>query len=390
MKKIYLDHNATTPLHQDVKNSIIDALDVFGNASSMHMHGYLARERIESVRDYLYSYIHCSEGRIIFTSSGSESNNLVLKGLVCEGPLCAIHQSLKTKPHVLTTSIEHPSVLNTLSCVGRNGIEISTIPVDSYGMIAPEDVLRQIKPNTVLVSVMMANNEVGTILPVMEIGIRLKEKGIPFHCDAVQALGKFYINVDDLHVDYLSVSGHKINAPKGIGALYIRRNMTLCPLIHGGHQELNLRAGTENNLGIIAFGKALEVAEKDRASEVERVRALRDRFHQTILASLPGVHLNGHPELRLPGTLNLSFDKIDGAALLEMMAAKGISASSGSACSSGQGSASHVLTAMGLSPERVRSAVRFSFGYGNTEQDIDDAAKIVVDTVKKLRAISPL
>ncbi len=390
MKEIYLDHNATTPLHPEVKQAIIDSLDIYGNASSLHNLGFEARAQIESARQKLLQSLGATEGRIIFTSGGSESNNLVIKGLVCEGSVCSRALSNHQRPHLITTAVEHPSVLHTVSCLNRIGADVSIVKVDSYGIVDPDDIIREIRPTTVLVSVMYANNEVGSIQPVLEIGKRLREYPIAFHCDAVQAMGKIPIDVDELNVDYLSLSGHKINAPKGIGALYIRRTMSLCPLIHGGHQELNLRAGTENTLGIIALAKALEIAARDRETEIQQIHALRDRLHHNIQRLLEGVHLNGHPEKRLPNTLNLSFDRIDSAAILEMMAMYGIGASSGSACSSGQESASHVLTAMGLAPERARSALRFSLGYGNTQEQIDIASEQIGSIVKRLREVSPL
>ncbi len=391
MKIIYLDHNATTPIHAEVKQTIVESLEVFGNASSHHTYGFAAREKIEEARVRLLGYLGASEGRIIFTSGGSESNNLVLKGLVCEGDTCARKGCVSGgRPHVITTKVEHPSVINTVSCLHRFGADVTTLPVDQYGILDPDDLIKAIRPSTVLVSVMFGNNEVGSIQPVEEIGKILRERNIAFHCDAVQAVGKIPMNVEKMKIDFLSISGHKINALKGIGALYIRKTMSLCPMIHGGAQELNLRAGTENTLGIIALDKAIEIAEKDNFRESARIQKLRDLFHEKLTSKLDGVHLNGHPEKRLPGTLNLSFDRIDSAAILEMISMLGIAASSGSACSSDEEEASHVLTAMGLPPEITRSALRFSLGYGNTEAEISKAADIIVDTVKKLRAVSPL
>ncbi len=389
MKYIYLDHNATTPIHPEVKKAIIDSMDIFGNASSMHARGFEARNAIELVRSNLMQYLGASEGRIIFTSGGSESNNLVVKGLVCEGAVCS-RRAGPNRPHVITSAVEHPSVLNTISCLNRIGADVTQLKVDKFGMVDPDDVRRNIRPSTVLVSIMMANNEVGTIQPIEEIGKLLRSRNISFHCDAVQAIGKLPVNVDALNVDYLSLSGHKINAPKGVGALYVRSTMTLCPLIQGGHQELNLRAGTENTLGIIALGKAMELAVTHLDRSADALRALRDRLHKNIIENLIGVHLNGHPDKRLPGTLNLSFDRVDSAAIVEMLSASGIASSSGSACSSGDEKPSHVLTAMNLDPERVRSAIRFSLGYGNTEEEMDMAAEIICSVVEKLRSFSPL
>ena len=391
MELIYLDHNATTPIHPEVKKSIIESLDIFGNASSLHPHGIQARELIENSRELLMKFLGADEGRIIFTSSGSESNNLVLKGLFCEGSSCALSQLRKlVRPHIITSSIEHPSVINTVECLKRAGTDVTFLPVDEFGMVDPEDLISAIKPSTVLVSIMMGNNEVGTVQPVKEIGRICHEREISFHCDAVQTVTKLPINVNELNIDFLSLSGHKINAPKGIGALYIRKEINICPLIHGGHQERNLRAGTENNLGIIALGKAIEIAfDRGENHNLETI-ALRDLLQQRLFEKLDGVLLNGHPTQRLPGTVNVSFDRIDGAAVLEMLAMLGISASSGSACSSGSGDVSHVLHAMGLKPERIRGAVRFSVGDGNTHEEIEHAADVIANTVTKIRALSPL
>ncbi|MBN1355327.1 cysteine desulfurase [bacterium] len=389
MKRIYLDHNATTPLHPEVKQAIIDSLDIFGNASSIHPFGIETREKIEAVRSDLMAFLGASSGKVIFTSGGSESNNVVLKSHIRQQTTCC-GQANVDQPHVITTAIEHPSILNTVQCLRNLGADVTQVAVDRYGKVDPQDVIDTIRPNTILVSIMLANNEVGTIQPVEVIGRVLKEKGIVFHCDAVQAVGKIPVNVEDLNVDYLSISGHKINATKGIGALYLGSNLSLCPLIHGGHQELDFRAGTENTLGIIALGKAIEIAREHGPIEAERVRNLRDRFHRILVENLDGVYLNGHPEDRLPGTLNLSFDHVDGAAIVEMAGAMGVAASSGSACSSRETTPSHVLSAMGLPAVRLRSAVRFSFGYGNAEADIEEAAGRIVTIITRLRAISPI
>jgi cysteine desulfurase len=390
MRSIYLDHNATTPLHPEVKQCIVESLDLFGNASSAHPFGFEARDKIEAIRSSLLSYLGSDSGHLIFTSGGSESNNLVLKSHIRQQTVCCGGVQGEQAPHVITTAIEHPSILSTLICLRNLGAEITQVAVDKYGLVDPDDIFRAIQPNTILVSVMMANNEVGTIQPIAEIGKKLREKEISFHCDAIQGIGKLPVNVNDLFLDYLSISGHKINAPKGIGALYLGHNFMLCPLIHGGHQESNYRAGTENNLGILALGKAIEIAQRDGAEEFKKIKALRDRFHNAIMSKIDGVHLNGHPEQRLPGTVNLSFDRVDGAGIIEMAGTMGVAAASGSACSSMDEGPSHVLTAMNIAPERARSAVRFSMGYGNTPEDIDEAVERIDKVVSTLRAISPL
>ncbi|MBN1549923.1 cysteine desulfurase [bacterium] len=390
MQYIYLDHNATTPLRPEVKETITNSLDLYGNASSYHPLGIKARESIENARSGILAFLGADEGRLIFTSNGSESNNLVLKGLVCEGSICPRHKTARKRPHVITTQIEHPSVINTVSCLNRIGAEVTLLDVDQYGLVDPDEIKRALRPSTVLVSIMHGNNEIGTIQPIGNIGSYLQNEGITFHTDAVQTVGKIPVDVNKLNVDYLSLSGHKINAPKGIGALFIRRIMTLCPLIHGGHQEQNLRAGTENTIGIIAMGKAIELIKLEGETAIQETQRLRDRLYENLSQNLTGVHLNGHPTRRLPGTLNVSFDRIDGAALLEMMAIEGIAASTGSACSTGDSKPSHVLTALGLPPERIRSAIRFSLGYGNTETEIDTAGEKIIQMVSRLRKISPI
>ena len=390
MELIYLDHNATTPLHGDVRQTILDTMDIFGNASSLHPFGFTARQRVEQVRKQIMEVLNASEGHVIFTSCGSEANNLALKGLVCSGSQCAHSMCHANSFHYITTAVEHPSVIQTFECLQHIGAEVTILPVDQYGMVDPDAVRNAIKANTILVSVMMGNNEVGTIMPVGEIGKVCREKGVTFHVDAVQTVGKMPIHVDDQNIDLLSLSGHKLNAPKGIGALYVRKTISLCPLIHGGHQEDNLRAGTENNLGIFALGSALTVAAEKGEKDAAETRRLRDRLHQKLQDNLDGIKLNGHPEHRLPGTLNLSFDRIDGAAILEMLSMQGVAVSSGSACSSGDDEPSHVLTAMGLDPQSARSSVRISVGYGNTEEQIDKAAEIIIKTVNQLRKLSPL
>ncbi|MBN1297125.1 cysteine desulfurase [bacterium] len=390
MELIYLDHNATTPLHPEVKRTIVDSLDIFGNASSLHPFGIDARRRVEQARKRVLSILNATEGQVIFTSSGSEANNLALKGLICRGEKCRHTVCNVQQFHYITSQIEHPSVHQTFYCLSHMGADVTYLPVDGFGRVNPDDVRRALKPNTVLISIMMGNNEVGTLQPIREIGTIARESDVAFHVDAVQAVGKLPIDVDAMHIDLLSLSGHKLNAPKGIGALYARNSMALCPLIHGGHQELNLRAGTENTLGIFALDKALAIALIDGETEAAESRKLRDLMHNKLTESLTGVHLNGHPTQRLPGTLNLSFDRIDGAAILEMLAMQGIAVSSGSACSSGEESPSHVLMAMGLPPEKARSAIRISFGLGNTEDQVQAAAAILIRTVEKLRTLSPL
>jgi cysteine desulfurase len=389
MRIVYFDHNATTPLHPEVIEVIKEKLELYGNASSAHQVGRAARKEIETVREQIKRFLNGSNGGLIFTSGGSESNNMVLKGVTCQVVLRDVPNA-RVGTHIITSQVEHPSVLETLRCLEKLGYAITYLPVDRYGMVDPDDVRKAIRPSTLLISIMYANNEVGTIQPIKEIARIARENDILMHTDAVQAFGKIPIDVEELGVDFLSLSGHKINAPKGVGALYVRPGLRVCPLIHGGHQEHGERAGTENTLGILALGKATEVAERTMTEHVAQLRRLRDRLEQGLLERVPDTFVNGHPEQRLPGTTNISFRFIEGEAILFRLDGKGICVSTGSACSSGSLEPSHVLMAMGLSHEDAHGSIRFSLGYGNTDEDVDYALEQVPDVIAGLRAMSPL
>ncbi len=389
MKRVYFDNNATTPLHPEVTEELRKYLELFGNASSAHAFGREARGIVESARAKLADLIGADPEEIIFTSGGSESNNLVFKGVTCQGTHCR-PPNVKIGHHMITSSVEHPSVMNSVKCLETLGFPVTYLPVDSTGLVDPDDVKKAITPNTVLISVMLANNEIGTIEPVKEISKIAREHKIPMHTDAVQAVGKIPVNAHDLGVDFLSLSGHKLNGPKGIGALYIRKGVGICPIIHGGHQERGLRGGTENNIGVIGLGKAAEVAKRDMAKESKIIIALRDKLHKGIEETIFDTRFNGHLKKRLPGTLNISFKYIEGESILFRLDAVGIAVSTGSACSTGSLEPSHVLTAIGLPYEIAHGSIRFSLGYGNTEQDVDYVLEHLPKVIADLREMSPL
>jgi cysteine desulfurase len=385
---IYLDNNATTPLHPAVKKRIIDFLDFYGNPSSAHELGRTVKFQVDNARAEIASFLNCLPEEIIFTASGSEANNTVLKSVACCGAgVC----ECKTTHHIISTKIEHPSVLNTLQCLEAQNVEVTYIDVDEFGMINPLDVRKAIKKNTSLISIMWANNEIGTIQPIEEISLIAKEYKIPFHTDAVQAIGKVPIDLSKINVDYLSLSGHKIYAPKGIGVLYKKKtNKILCPLINGGHQEQSLRAGTENTIGIIALGEAFKQLKLEMNDEIQNIKKLRDKLEKGIFDTIPNVKLNGHPTKRLPGTLNISFKNIEGESILLRLDLYGIAVSTGSACSSGSLEPSHVIMALGVDPEIAHSSIRFSLGRETTEKDIDDTLKALKEVIEFLRQISPI
>ncbi|MBN2055779.1 aminotransferase class V-fold PLP-dependent enzyme [bacterium] len=386
MRTIYFDHNATTPLRPEIKDFLTGNLDLYGNASSMHHLGRQVRTRIEAARESIKRILHGDDGDLIFTSGGSESNNIVLKGMACSAASYCGHASR----HIITTAIEHPSVLETCRCLETMGTEVTYLPVDGDAIVDPDDVRRAIRANTTLISIMFGNNEVGSIQPIAAIGRIAREHGIPFHTDAVQVVGKIPIDVMALGIDFLSLSGHKIHAPKGVGALYVKSGLTFCPLIHGGHQERQRRAGTENTLGILALGKALELAAADIDRDSSQVAALRDRLQKGLLDRIEAVRINGSQEHRLPGTLNVSFRYVEGESVLLALDALGICVSTGSACSSGSSAPSHVLQAMGVPMDAIHGSIRFSLGWGSTEEDVDSALALVPGAIQRLRSLSPL
>lgn len=385
--RVYVDNNATTPIHPEVQKAIIEALPLFGNASSLHSFGREVRTPIEEARAKIAGFLGASADEVVFTGGGTESNNTVLNSISCGSVKCA-HG--KCTPHIITSAIEHPSVLTTVQCLKDQGVEVTTVGVDKYGMVDPHEIQREIKNNTSLISIMFANNEIGTIQPITEISKIAHQHNIPMHTDAVQAVGKIPFKVADIGVDFLSLSGHKMYAPKGIGVLYVKKGTTFCPLIHGGHHEGNRRAGTENSLGIIALGKAFEMLELEMSEEITRLKKLREKLMKGILATIANVSVNGHPTEIQPGTLNMSFDYIEGESILLHLDLDGIAVSTGSACASGSLEPSHVLRAVGVPIEKVHSSTRFSLGRENTEADIDYILEKLPPIVTKLRRLSPL
>ncbi len=387
MKKVYLDHSATTPIHDDVKAAMIGAMEIFGNASSHHSYGQEARKIIENSRRTVADALGAEPEEIIFTSCGSESNNLVLKGISCCNRLCNIGNE---QNEVIVSAIEHPSVLNTAKCLQSEGKTIRFAPVDEDGVIKLDELESMLSGKTALVSVMFANNEVGTIQPIAEIAQMLKERDIQFHTDAVQAFGKLPIDVNELGVDFLSLSGHKIYGPKGVGVLYKRKKRKVCPLIHGGHHEFNLRAGTENTVHIAGLGKAVELAVSDMQQEWDRLAELRDGFEATVEKQIEHIEINARTVRRLPNISNISFRYIEGEAILYDLDFSGIAVSTGSACSSGSLEPSHVLMAMGRDHGLAHGSMRFSLGRLTTEEDMTYTVEQLEQVVTRLRNMSPL
>jgi cysteine desulfurase NifS len=388
-KRIYLDNNATTPISNEVKEALIQYLDKFGNPSSLYSQGKESKTLLDNARRKVAYLINSTSRRIIFTGGGSEANNLAIKGI-------ALIKKSEGKDHIITSSIEHDSVLNTCQWLETQGFEVTYLPVDRTGIVQPEVLKSAIKQNTGLVTIMMANNETGVIQPIKELAAVAHEyenknelendDGIIFHTDAVQAVGKIPVDVIDLDVDILTLSSHKLQGPKGVGALYIRTGVKIDPIITGGHQERGLRAGTENVLGIIGLGHAVEYA-LDQLNDMERLRAMRDHLEKGIQKIIPKAMINGHTDLRLPNTLNVSFPGIRGESLVLALDEFGISISSGSACRTGQPEPSHALTAMGITEEEAHCAVRFSLGHQNTEEEIEETLEKLGKIINEQEAV---
>jgi len=379
---IYLDYNSTTPVDPRVLAAMLPYLaENFGNANSIHSSGQRARAAVDAARQAVAELLGAKAAEIVFTCGGTEADNLAIFGIVnpCDQP----------RKHVVTTAIEHHAVLNTAQALEKQGVDVTYVPVSRGGIVDPEDIREAIRPETVLLSVMLANNEIGTIQPIEEIGRIAAEEDVYFHCDAVQAAGKMAIDVRKLGVDLLSISGHKLYAPKGVGALFVKAGTELGPMFFGGHHERDRRPGTENVPGIVGLGKAAQLAMENLDADAPRLAALRDRFENALLA-LPGVRVNGSVRERAPNTSNLSFDAAGGEALVIALDLQGVMCSSGAACSSGAVEPSHVLTAIGLTPDQARSSLRFSLGRPTTEQEIDEAIRIIPPVVERLRALSPL
>jgi cysteine desulfurase len=386
-RKVYVDYNATTPLRPEVKAAIVEDLDVFGNASSMHSSGRLAHSRVEESRSSVEKLMGAKPHTVIFTSGGSEANNAVFQTMRQLASAPNGSPLREGRCEFITSAIEHPCVLNSAKNLQNLGFKVNFIQVDEYGKIDMSAFKKALSENTLLVSVMMANNEIGTIQDIKEISSLTKDAGAWMHTDAVQALGKIPVNVDDLGVDYLTVSAHKIYGPKGIGALYVRKDAPFFPLIHGGHQEEGLRAGTYNNIGILGFGKAVKIAADEIEKYGKEIALLRNRLRDGLVKAIPNIKINGHPEDVLPNTLNVSFPGAEGEAILLSMDLAGIEASTGSACASGSLEPSHVLMATGVGPELAHGSIRFSLGWGITVDDVDYIIETLPPIIARLRTM---
>ena len=381
--RIYFDNAATTPVRKEVFDEIRPYFtELYGNASSIYEIAHQSQKAMEKARRQVASAIGARDSEIFFTAGGSESDNWAIKGVA---------DALSNKgKHIITTKIEHHAVLHTCEFLEKHGYDVTYLPVDEYGLVSVDELKNALRPDTILISVMFANNEIGTIEPVAEIGKIAREHGIYFHTDAVQAVGNVNINVNDMNIDLLSMSGHKLGAPKGIGALYIRSGVKISNLIHGGGQEKGKRAGTENIPGIVGLGKAIELAVSEIDTENERLIKMRDRIIESITSSISHSRLNGHPEKRLPGNVNISFEFIEGEGMLLLLDNKGISASSGSACTSGSLDPSHVLLSIGLPHEKAHGSLRLTLSRNNTMEEVEYFLKEIGPIVERLRQMSPL
>jgi cysteine desulfurase len=380
MRRVYFDNNATTPVLPEVFEAMRPYFgEHFGNASSIHHHGQEARAAVERARESVAALLGCRASEIVFTSGGTEGDNLAIFGLA------------KAGDHVITSTIEHHAVLNACKHLEAAGCSVTFVPVDGRGVADPDDIRRALRPNTKLVTVMMANNETGVLQPVEEISKVAAEADIYFHTDGVQAAGKVPIDAGHIGCDLLSISGHKMHAPQGVGALYVRKGTLLQPMLYGGSHERSRRAGTENVPGIVGLGKAAELAQEGLSNGgVARIAELRDRIERTILESVEATCVNGADAPRVPNTVNIHFDYIEGEALVIALDLKGLAVSTGAACSSGAIEPSHVLTAMGLAADRARASLRFSLGKQNTSDEVDFALQLVPSTVARLRELSPV
>ncbi len=382
MRRVYLDNNATTPIHPYVRAAIAPFIaEHFGNPSSLHWAGREVRDDFRRARDRIAAVLKAKPHEIVITSCGTEADNHAIKGVA--------FSRRDQGNHIITTRVEHPAVLNCCAYLEQRGFEVTYLPVDSFGIVDPEDVQRAMRKETVLVSIMYGNNETGTLMPLKEIGEIARHAGVLLHSDMVQTLGKTEIDVTALNVDLASFSGHKVYAPKGVGALYVREGIELDNLLHGGHQEGGRRGGTENVVGAVALGAACEIVNREMAREVQEIEDLRRRLLEGIFNAVGHVRLNGHPERRLPNTLNLSFDFVEAESLLLALDMEGIAVSAGSACSSGSGEPSHVLLSMGIPPASCQSAVRISLGRENTVEDVEYTLSVIPRVVERLRKMSP-
>jgi cysteine desulfurase len=379
-RKVYLDHNASTPVHPEVVAAMAPYwTEVYGNPSSVHAFGRAARAAVDAAREQIAGFLGVTPEEIVFTSGGTESDNFALKGLAWA----------RGRGHIITSRIEHHAVLRTCQALEGQGFAVTYLPVDEYGQVSPDDVKRALRPDTIAISIMHANSEVGTLQPVAAIGALAREHGVPFHVDAVQTFGKVPIDVAAWGIDLLSFSGHKIYGPKGIAGLYIRRGSRMVAVQHGGEHERRRRAGTENVPGIVGLGKAVEIRAREMHDEARRLTALRDRLWEVVRERIPEVRLNGHPTERLPGTANLAFRHVESESIVLGLDLKGVAVSAGSACTAGHVEPSHVLVAMGVPLDWAMGAVRFSLGRSTTTEDIDYVVECLEPLVRRLRAATP-
>jgi cysteine desulfurase len=391
MNRVYLDHNATTAVEPDVLDAMLPFLSgEFGNAASIHTFGQRARAAVETAREQVGALIGARPQEIVFTSGGTEADNHAIFG-VAQSLSAASHDGAgaTASKHIITSTVEHEAVLNTCQALEKRGAEVTYLPVDPNGLVSLDKLLQAIRKETVLITVMHANNELGTVQPLEEIGRIAADADICFHTDAVQSAGKLPLDVNALRMDLLSLSGHKFYAPKGVGALYIRGGTRLQQLLYGGHHQRGFRPGTENVAGIVGLGKAAELARKSLSEDAARVSALRDRLEQGLLSRVPHSHANGAGAPRTPNTTNITFPGIEGEALVIALDLKGLACSTGAACSSGAVEPSHVLTAIALSPDEARASLRFSLGRHTTAAEIDFALQVVPTAVEQLRELSP-
>jgi cysteine desulfurase len=379
-RQVYLDHNASTPVHPDVVAAMLPYFsERFGNPSSVHGFGREAREGLETAREQVAHFLRVGKEEIVFTSGGTESDNMAIKGVA----------TARGRGHLITSKIEHHAVLRAVQNLETQGFVATYLDVDSFGMVDPDALRRAIRPDTILISLMHANSEIGTIQPARELGAIAREHNIPFHMDAVQTFGKVPIDLDAFNIDMLSFSGHKIYGPKGVAGLYIRKGTKMVAVQHGGEHERRRRAGTENVAGIVGFGRAIEIRGRDMAEEARRLTALRERLWEGLSRRVPEVRLNGHPTERVPGTCNVCFRHVESESIVLGLDLKGIGVSAGSACTSGNVEPSYVLVAMGVPVEWAMGAVRHSLGRGTTAEDIDYVVESTEPLVAKLRAAMP-
>jgi cysteine desulfurase len=383
MKRVYLDYAATTPMHPEVLRAMqLYFVDAFGNPSSVYSYGQEAKAAIEAARINIAKFIGARDEEIVFTGGGTEADNFAIKGVA--------YANCAKGNHIITSAIEHHAVLETCLFLGKNGFNVTYLPVDEFGSVNPDDVRKAITGKTILITIMHANNEIGTIEPISEIGDIAREAGIYFHTDAVQTLGHIPVNVNDLKVDLLAASAHKLYGPKGVGILFIRKGTRITSFIHGGEQEKGRRASTENVAGIVGFGKAVELAQLELHEEEERLTALRNRLISGLLTNIKEIRLNGHPAIRLPNNINVSVSYVEGESMVLNLDLNSICASTGSACSSSSLEPSHVLIAIGLPHELAHGSVRFTLGKWTKEDDIERVLTILPEIITGLRAASPL